>query len=420
MRANRAALGIGLVALGAWGCSTNDASSRTLPDAGDHGALDAGTPSDAGPADDAAGGGALDGGTTATSSDASPGALDAAPPALATVHFLGRFDTRDAAGPRFAWPGSAIAATFQGTGIQVTLTDSGTNDFSVVVDGAAPVKLATTGKSKTYTLASNLPAGQHTVVLSKRTESFVGVVQYLGFTVQGGALVASPDPFARRIEYVGDSITCGYGNLGAGPSCSFSDDTEDETAAYGAIAAASLNAQQTVIAYSGKGMLRDNSGSTSNEMPLLFGLSLADDTTSAWPFQTPPPDVVVINLSTNDFAKGDPGSGFEQAYVTFLHQVRAKYPDAYVICAASPMMSGTSRDTAVGYIEGAVQTLNGGGDARVTMLQLAGAPADSGAAVGFAVQAASDGYGCDYHPSTKTDAIMATVLEAEIRRLTGW
>jgi hypothetical protein len=155
-------------------------------------------------------------------------------------------------------------------------------------------------------------------------------------------------------------------------------------------------------------------------MPLLFGLSLADDTTSAWPFQTPPPDVVVINLSTNDFAKGDPGSGFEQAYVTFLHQVRAKYPDAYVICAASPMMSGTSRDTAVGYIEGAVQTLNGGGDARVTMLQLAGAPADSGAAVGFAVQAASDGYGCDYHPSTKTDAIMATVLEAEIRRLTGW
>ena len=59
-------------------------------------------------------------------------------------------------------------------------------------------------------------------------------------------------------------------------------------------------------------------------------------------------------------------------------------------------------------------------DARVTMLQLAGAPADGGAAVGFVAQAASDGYGCDDHPSTKTDALMATALEAEIRRLTGW
>ena len=37
---------------------------------------------------------------------------DAAPdggPHVATIHYLGRFDTRDPAGPRFAWPGSAIA-----------------------------------------------------------------------------------------------------------------------------------------------------------------------------------------------------------------------------------------------------------------------------------------------------------------------
>jgi hypothetical protein len=40
--------------------------------------------------------------------------------------------------------------------------------------------------------------------------------------------------------------------------------------------------------------------------------------------------------------------------------------------------------------------------------------------VGFATQQASDGYGCDYHPSTKTDAMMATALESEIQRLTGW
>jgi lysophospholipase L1-like esterase len=405
------------------GCGGGDAASPTgVPDSKAD-VLDGGMGSDAateGPGDD---GGSSADAAAPTSPDASPGDADAGAPVLATVHFLGRFDTRDAAGPRFAWPGSAIAATFQGTGITVSLTDTGTNDFAVVVDGAAPVKLATAGKSKSYSLASNLAAGQHTVVLTKRTESSVGVVQYLGFTVTGGALVASPYPFARRIEYVGDSITCGFGNLGVGPNCSFSDDTEDETLAYGALTAAELGAQQTVIAYSGKGMYRDNAGNTSNEMPVLFGLTLADDATSTWAFQTPAPDVVVINLSTNDFATGDPGSAFEQAYEAFLHQLRAKYPSAYVICTASPMMSGTSLASAVSDIETAVHALNASGDARVTMLQLlgdGGAPLDGGGAVGFATQQASDGYGCDYHPTTKTDAIMATALEPEIQRLTGW
>ncbi len=243
----------------------------------------------------------------------SAGGPDAGPLASPAIHYLGRFDTRDPAGPRFAWPGSAIAATFRGTGIQVTLSDTGTNYFVVVVDGGAPTVLATSGDNKTYTLASNLTNAQHTVMLTKRTESNVGVVQLLGITPQGGALVTSPAPFTRRIEYVGDSITCGYGDLGNGPNCPFSPGTEDETIAYGALTAAQLNAQQTAIAYSGKGMYREYGGSTNNQMPVLFELTLADDPTSTWGFSTPPPDVVVINLGTNDFAQGDPGMAFQQA-----------------------------------------------------------------------------------------------------------
>src|ERR1019366_2728701 len=161
MRAGRAARrAVVLVPWIAWGCGT--ASPTGVPDSGVY-VLDGGMGADA-----TTGGPGHDGGSSAdaapTSSDATPGGADAGAPVLATVHFLGRFDTRDAAGPRFAWPGSAIAATFQGTGITVSLTDTGTNDFAVVVDGAAPVKLATAGKSKTYSLASNLTAGQHTVV----------------------------------------------------------------------------------------------------------------------------------------------------------------------------------------------------------------------------------------------------------------
>src|SRR6185312_14995106 len=78
------------------------------------------------PGSDAAGGGGDDdddgsvappGSDAGEITDASTGGPDASslPPAL--VHYIGRFDTRDAAGPRFAWPGSAIVATFTGTGV---------------------------------------------------------------------------------------------------------------------------------------------------------------------------------------------------------------------------------------------------------------------------------------------------------------
>src|ERR1043166_8322613 len=45
--------------------------------------------------------------------------LDAGP--VETVHFIGRFDTSDAAGPKFEWSASAVAARFTGTGIDVKL-----------------------------------------------------------------------------------------------------------------------------------------------------------------------------------------------------------------------------------------------------------------------------------------------------------
>lgn len=353
----------------------------------------------------------------AGSEGGSDSATEAGPAAPSTIHYIGRFDTRDAAGPRFAWPGTGIVAAFQGTGIQVTLSDTGTNYLVVTIDGGPPKAVATSGTGKTYTLASNLPPGQHTLALTKRTEANVGVLQLLGVTPQGGALVPTPDPFTRRIEYVGDSITCGYGDIGNGPGCHFSADTEDETVAYGALAAAALGAQQTVTAYSGKGMFREYGGSMTDQMPVLFNRTLPDDATSTWGFTTPQPDVVVINLSSNDFATGDPGAPFVQAYTTFLQTLRQHYPSAYVICALATTMKEPDRTTAAGYIRGVVDQAREAGDTRVSTLSI---PDEAGAIFGFATQLDSDGYGCDYHPSVKTQRLMGTQLAAAIPPIAGW
>jgi lysophospholipase L1-like esterase len=322
----------------------------------------------------------------------------------ALVHYLGRFDTTDAAGPKFSWPGSAITATFTGTGITAQLVDAGTNYFTVVIDGGTPTVVPTSSQAQTYTLASGLAAGQHTIVLTKRTESLVGVVQFLGFQPQGGALVASPEPFTRRIELVGDSITCGYGDLGIGPNCGWSPATEDETIAYGALAASQLNAEATVIAYSGIGVYENANGLTTDQMPVLFERTLADDPTSQWGFTTPDPDVVVINLGTNDFANGDPGQAYQTAYVAFLRQVRGHYANAYIICTSSPMLGSPSHASEAAYIQTAISQV---GDPRVSFLDLV-------------TQDQANGLGCDWHPSPKTHQLMATTLVSQISSLTGW
>ena len=142
-------------------------------------------------------------------------------------------------------------------------------------------------------------------------------------------------------------------------------------------------------------------------MPDRFGLALADDPSSAWGFGTPPPDVVVIHLGTNDFWNGDPGAAFQTAYFSLVQQVRKAYPSAHIVCALSPMLSDPSRSQASAYIQGAVKTVNGNGDSNVTYFE-------------FDEQLAADGYGCDYHPSPTTHQKMAAKLVVAVHLLTGW
>lgn len=332
---------------------------------------------------------------------------------LSTLHFVGRFDTRDAAGPRFEWPGSQVRARFSGTGATLHMRDArGTNRFRVSVDGAAPVVITMSGGDR-YPLATGLPDGKHDVVITKITESFVGSAQLFDITsTEGRPLVPTPPPFARNIEFIGDSITCGYGDDDHGPhgadgQCSFSPATEDESLTYATRAAAALDAGHTAIAWSGIGVYRSYDGSTTDQMPILWRRALADDATSAWDFRVIP-DVVVINLGTNDFAHGDPGAPFVTAYVGFLADIRSKYPAARIIATLSPMITDiTIRTPAAQAIHNAVETRNDAGDANVTYFE-------------FDPQLASDGYGCDFHPSVTTHQKMSKKLVPVIKALTGW
>jgi lysophospholipase L1-like esterase len=329
---------------------------------------------------------------------------------MAPFHIVGRIDTRSADGPRFGWAGTELRARFTGSGLGVDLADRGTSYYDVSVDGAPPATLIVSGARRTYEAAAALPSGVHEVVLTKRTETQTGVTQFFGFVPSpGGALVPSPVPTGRRIELVGDSITCGYGLLGADETCHFSPETEAEPLAWGALAARELGALHTTIAVSGMGVYRNYGGATTNTMPERYDRALADDPASAWTHAAFEPDVIVVGLGTNDFAggQGDPGPVFETTYTAFLAKLRATHPVAHIVLATSPMLSGQNHAKQHAYLANALATRSASGDARISLLDIE-------------EMLEADGYACDWHPSTVTQRKMAAKLAMHLRSVMRW
>ncbi len=332
-------------------------------------------------------------------------AASGSPTATTTHRLMGRF-VQEAGGMRFAWPGSAMIARFKGTSISLRLRDDGFNLFQVVVDGETKKVLRTDKAKDLYVLAEGLPDAVHDVVVEKRTEAKVGEAVFVGFEVgPGGQLLAPPPAPERRIEVIGDSISTGYGNEGPGASCGFVNSQENEYLAYGALAARALNADHTTIAWSGK---------TLHEMREYLGKSLPARDDSTWDFAQYQPQVVVVNVGTNNFALIDPG---ETRFVTLYHElvakVRAAYPRAFIVCALGPMLSDVYPEgrrnltQARKYMKVAVAKLKEAGDTNLEMLE-------------FPEQNHADGLGCGFHPSLKTHKLMSDRLVAMLKERMGW
>lgn len=324
------------------------------------------------------------------------------------VRFVGRVDTSDAAGARFAWSGTGIVARFSGTELAVRM--NGAQQYTVLIDGELQPKLTTTGGADV--LASGLSDGEHDVEVHRRTEANQGESQFLGFELGAGELLAPPPAPERRIEIIGDSISAGYGNEGADMSCPFSPDTENHYLTYGAIAARNVDAELVTVAWSGKGVVcnyGDDATSCTDPMPLYYGRTLPNRADSTWDFSRYQPQAVVINLGTNDMSTtSDPSEQeFTRAYADLLARVRTAYPDALILCTVGPLLNGADLTTARAYIAAAVLQRVSAGDDAVQTFELA--PTN-----------ASDGYGCDYHPSLRTHEIMAEALTTALRAELGW
>jgi lysophospholipase L1-like esterase len=337
-----------------------------------------------------------------------------------SVRLIGRFDppTFDERRPaRFAWSGSSFEVRFTGSSLTMRLRAAALDTatpYSVRVDERAPVVVDVSSARERYELATGLdPAHPHVVVATREAEANAGVHELLGVELAPGGSFLPPRERRLRIEVVGDSITCGYGVLGADAQCGFTYATERASEAYAARLGRALDADVTTVCWSGRGIVRNYDGSTTGTMPELFERTLPADPPVPWTFATSrPPDAVVINLGTNDFLGGEGRPldlvAFEDAYVRFARRVRDVYPRAALLVTTSPMLhaeptpsgSGTVKDLARTRLEHVVARRSAEGDKQIELIQL---------------DDVSTHWGCNYHPDVAMNAAIAARLEPVLR-----
>jgi lysophospholipase L1-like esterase len=322
------------------------------------------------------------------------------PPAEPGIHWVGRYDDTDPAAVRMGWSGVGLVVRFDGTGATVRMDDQG-QFFTVVVDGAVQPTLATGGGMQDYVLAAGLPAGEHTIELYRRTEGSFGPTVVHEVLLEGELL--APPPVVRRMEIIGDSITAGYGNEGVDP-CNFSADTENHYQTYGAIAARTVGAELHTVAWSGKGIVYNYDDDVNEPMPELYDRTVASEA-GEWSFGRQP-DVVAINLGTNDFSTGNdpPGELYVGTYVEFVGHLRDVYPQAFILLL-QPTLFGAEATMVQGYLEDVVAQRQAEGDAAIAYAN---------------VNVDWIGSGCNGHPTVATHEGMAGRLVQELQLHLGW
>ncbi|KNY27194.1 lipolytic protein G-D-S-L family [Pseudobacteroides cellulosolvens ATCC 35603 = DSM 2933] len=322
------------------------------------------------------------------------------------IRYDGRFDFTNPQSPKFAWTGSSIVANFSGTEVSATLKSTGENWFQAIVDGKVMTPFMVNSQS-TVKLASGLTNGEHQIVLWKRTEASQGEVQFLGFNFGSGKLLAPPPAPERKIEFIGDSITCAYGNEGTSKDQPFTPKNENSYLSYAAITARSLNASANFIAWSGIGITMNYGGAGGQLIQDRYLMTLPQSGVQ-WDFKKYIPHAVVINIGTNDFSTVTPDkTKFINNYKALISKIRTNYPDAHIFCTIGPMMWGSGLESCKSYVTDVVNDFKSKGDLKVYMME-------------YPQQSETNGYGEDWHPSLKTHQLMADQLTKEIKTKLGW
>ena len=135
-------------------------------------------------------------------------------PETRELQYSGRIDFDDRKAPVLVYACSSIRLMFCGTAIEVELENHRScwkNEMGYFLDGKQGKFALTDGAGRhTYRIAEGLKDEKHELLLFKRMDS-CHTVTFYGFGIDGesAALYEPPQKPVRKIEFFGDSVSCG-------------------------------------------------------------------------------------------------------------------------------------------------------------------------------------------------------------------
>lgn len=263
---------------------------------------------------------------------------------------------------------------------------------------------------KKETLKFALPASDSTSLLTvyKETEASNGNIIFSGLRVQNTEKPAEEK--RAKIEFIGDSITCGMGADTSEINCEEGEWYDQHSAymAYGPRVARALEVDFEVNCVSGMGMYRNWNDEDQPVMPDVYPYLhlIPNKGQKAEVKEENAPQIVSIALGTNDFSLGDQqkerspfnAEKFRENYIGFIKTIFDRYPNTKVALISSPMAGENEGEELISILKDIKREL---ADHPVEVFEFQKMTAE----------------GCTGHPSVEDHAAMAEKLLPFYREL---
>lgn len=323
-------------------------------------------------------------------------------------------------GAEFTYTGKKLELTIKGDNVAKAGNDGNNARVAVYVNGERTSDVMIDAPEVKITAFESAEAQTVDIKVIKLSECAMSCCGIMPVKLGDGESLTPVAAKERKIEFIGDSITCGYGVDDEVKEHSFQTKTEDVTKAYAYKTAMALDADYSMFSVSGYGII---SGYTTGKEPVTaqtipqyygslgFSYGSFDGKTPQsleWDFEAFKPQVVVINLGTNDasYTKSnkDGKEQYKQGYIDFLKQVREKNPDAEIFCTLGIMDNTLVKTMA----EAMKAYMDETGDQKVHAVQ-------------YDLQDGNnDGYAADWHPTEATHEKASAKLTEEIKKVMNW
>lgn len=229
------------------------------------------------------------------------------------IKYFGRWDFSNPAEYASYWGGAYFRVNFTGTTVKIKVGYP--THYYAKIDNGPWVSYYNASGTINLTPAP-LSNGTHTLSVAQGKD-YDYTFKFQGLVLDAGATTSAPPVLTDLIEWIGDSITCGY------------TDEQANVSGYGWVCSEQLlHTEHTQIAYPGIRLVSgDNGPGMDVQYFKLQNPSFA--TAPAWDFTRYTPKIIVINLGTNDNGHV-PEDQFRDSYITFLGNIRAKFPNAEI------------------------------------------------------------------------------------------